>query len=255
MSKSQRRQRVLRDTWIKLGVAILFGGGIYWAVLQTLNGLYGLEIFVVVIAGLVGGGMVRSLVRDRHVMLVFIVLAVVESVFLSQFPRPWSGLWLVLVLANALGLMVGDIVREGIRAAKPKRPDVWMINGSEEPQTDTAKTKSLAALASWNSAESGMFFVERNDASFEAMGDPTTGFIVHCVANDQVTNRWRILGSIAGTKETEIRIPSGPAYAPSGVVVDLEAAKGALSGFFHYRGPDPELTWASGGQVLDLKFG
>ncbi|TFC92838.1 hypothetical protein [Cryobacterium sp. TMT4-31] len=84
--------------------------------------------------------------------------------------------------------------------------------------------------------------MERNDAVFEAIGDPATGFIVHCVANAQETNQWRILGSIEGTDETEIRIPSGRAYAPSGVVVDLEATKGALSGFFHYRGPDPELT-------------
>ena len=255
MSKSQRRQRVVRDASIKLGVSIPFAVGTYWAVLQTLNGLYGLEIFVVLIAGLVGGGMVRSFVRDRNMMLVFIVLVVVESVFLSQLPRPWSGLWLVLVLANALGVMVGDIARQGIRAAKPKLPDVWMINGVEEPRTDRAKAKSLASLASWNGAESGKFFVERNDALFEAIGDPATGFIVHCVANAQETNQWRILGSIEGTDETKIRIPSGPAYAPSGVVVDLEAAKGALSGFFHYRGPDPELTWTSAGQVLDLKFG
>jgi hypothetical protein len=246
---------VVRDTSIKLGVSVLFAVAIYWAVLQTLNGLYGLEILVVLTSGLVGGGLVRSFVRDRHVMLVFTVLAVVESVLLSQFPRPWSGLWLVLVLANALGLMVGDIARQGIRAAKPKRPDVWMINGVEEPRTDRAKTKSLAALTSWNSAESGKFFVERNDAVFEAMGDPATGFIVHCAASCQETSQWRILGSLDGKDESEIRIPSGPAFAPSGVVVDLETAQGALLGFFHHRGPDPELTWALGGQVLDLKFG
>ena len=231
MSKSQRRQDVVRDASIKLGVSVLLAVCIYWAVLQTLNGLYGLEIFVVLVAGVVGGSLVRSFVRDRHVMLVFVVLAVVESVFLSQFPRPWSGLWLVLVLANALGLMVVDIVREGIRAAKPKLPDVWMINGSEEPRTDRAKAKSLAALTSWTSAESGMFFVERNDAVFEAMGDPATGFIVHCAANAQEMNQWRILGSIEGTDEMEIRIPSGPAYAPSGAVVVWRPQRGRCRGF------------------------
>ena len=255
MHKSQRLQGVVRDTGIKLGVSLLFAVGIYWAVLQDLDGLYGLEIFVVVIAGLVGGGLVRRFVRDRNVLLVFIALVVVESAFLSQLPRPWSGLWLVLIPATALGLMAGEAVRQAIRAAKPKRRNAWMINGAEEPRTDRAKTKSLAALTSWNSAESGKFFVERNDALFEAMGNPATGFIVHCVANCQDTSQWRVLGSIEGKDETEIRIPSGLAYAPSGVVVDLQTAQRALSGFLHHRGPDPELTWTSGGQVLDLKFG
>jgi hypothetical protein len=26
-------------------------------------------------------------------------------------------------------------------------------------------------------------------------------------------------------------------------------------GFYHHRGPDPELTWTSGEDVLDLRFG
>ncbi|GAA3665507.1 hypothetical protein GCM10023081_00430 [Arthrobacter ginkgonis] len=81
------------------------------------------------------------------------------------------------------------------------------------------------------------------------------GFIVHCAAKLQEESDWRILGSVEGGDETEIRIPSGPAYAPSGVVVDLETAQAALQGFFHYRGPDPGLKWTSGEQVLDLKFG
>jgi hypothetical protein len=87
------------------------------------------------------------------------------------------------------------------------------------------------------------------------VGKPTTGFIVHCAAKSEDENEWRILGALGGGGETEIRILSGAAYAPSGVVVNLEAAKAALLGFFHYRGPDPALEWTSGGQVLDLKFG
>jgi hypothetical protein len=78
---------------------------------------------------------------------------------------------------------------------------------------------------------------------------------VHCSAKFQEESEWRILGAIEGGDETEIRIPSGPAFAPSGVVVDLETAMAALQGFFHYRGPDPRLKWTSGDQVLDLKFG
>ncbi|TFC52691.1 MULTISPECIES: hypothetical protein [unclassified Cryobacterium] len=97
--------------------------------------------------------------------------------------------------------------------------------------------------------------MERNEGLFEAMGSPATGFIVHCVANFREEREWRMLGSVDGNEETEIRIPSGAAHAPSGAVVDLETAGRALRGFFHYRGPDPELAWTSGDAELDLKFG
>lgn len=100
----------------------------------------------------------------------------------------------------------------------------------------------------------GRFFVERNEALFEAMGSPETGFIVHCAANFQDESEWRVLGSIS-EEETQSRLPSGPAHVPGGLVADLETAGRALFGFFHHRGPDPELAWTSGEDVLDLRFG
>lgn len=87
------------------------------------------------------------------------------------------------------------------------------------------------------------------------MGNPVTGIIVHRAADLPDESQWRVLGSILGNAETEIRFPSCLRIAPSGAVVDSETAKAALLGFFHYRGPDPELTWTSGEQVLDLKSG
>ena len=145
--------------------------------------------------------------------------------------------------------------RDYWRAGQKALRDVWVFNGAEEQRTESAKAVSLAALSSWDSAMSGRYIVERHEGLFEAMGNPVTGFIVHCAANFQEESQWRVLGSIVGKDETEIRIPSGPAFAPSGVVVDLETAKAAWLGFFHYRAPDPGLTWTSGEQVLDLKFG
>jgi hypothetical protein len=151
--------------------------------------------------------------------------------------------------------MVGNIVRLALSdSSRGVLRDVWVINGAEDLQTDSAKATSLAALSSWDSAEAGRFFVERNAALFEAMGSPETGFIVHCTANFQDESEWRVLGAIS-EEETQIRLPSGPAHVPSGLVVDLETAGRALFGFFHHRGPDPELTWTSGEDVLDLRFG
>jgi hypothetical protein len=152
--------------------------------------------------------------------------------------------------------MVGNIVRLALSdSSRGVLRDVWVINGAEDLQTDSAKATSLAALSSWDSAEAGRFFVERNEALFEAMGSPVTGFIVHCTANFQDEGEWRVLGLVDMKDQTEIRLLSGPAHVPSGLVVDLETACRALLGFYHHRGPDPELTWTSGEDVLDLRFG
>jgi hypothetical protein len=243
-----------RTNWGLALPALLIVGLFAFPIFQT-GGRYVPEIVAVLMTGLVGGGLVRALVRESRVTVVFAVLVVAEVFLAVRFPSPWSALATVLVPANAAGVMVGNFVRLAILERRRKAVrDVWVINGEEEPRTDTARTAALAGLASWDSAKDGAFVVERNDGWFEAMGSPLTGFIVHCSANFREESEWRALGSI-GAEETVIRIPSGPAYAPSGVVVDLETARAALRGFFHYRGPDPELTWASGEQVLELKFG
>jgi hypothetical protein len=248
--------RFARGAWTLLAMALLFAIGVFFSALSLRNGSDGVEIAALLFLGLAGGGLVRGLVRENLVTVVFIVLIVGECALLSQLSDPWSSLWPVLIPANAIGVMVGNVVRQGLLESRPSiSRDVWVINGAEEPRTETAKAVSLAALSSWDSAKSGSFRVERNDGLFEAMGNPTTGFIVHCSAKFQEESEWRILGAIEGGDETEIRIPSGPAFAPSGVVVDLETAMAALQGFFHYRGPDPRLKWTSGDQVLDLKFG
>ena len=248
--------RVVRGAWTLLALALVFAIGIFFSTFSLHNGSNGVEIAALLVLGLAGGGLIRGLVRENLVTVVFIVLLVGECVLLSQLSGPWSKLWPVLIPANAIGVMVGNVVRLGLLESRPRiSRDVWVINGAEEPRTESARAVSLDALSSWDSATSGSFRVERNEGWFEAMGNPATGFIVHCAARLQEESGWRILGSLEGGDETEIRIPSGPVYAPGGVVVDLETAQAALQGFFHYRGPDPKLEWASGEQVLDLKFG
>lgn len=240
-----------------LAMALVFALLIFFSMISVTNGKFAEEIVVLLVVGSVSGGLVRGFVREKLVTVVFALVVLGECVLLSQFPEPWSLLWLVLIPANAIGVMVGNVAREGLReSSRPEvTRDVWVVNGVEVPPTDRAKKEALVALASWDSATSGRFFVARNDGVFEAMGSPVTGFIVHCAADFREESEWRILGSFDGKQETEIRIPSGPAYAPSWVVVDLETAIAALQGFFHYRGPNPELLWTSGEEVLDLKFG
>lgn len=251
-----RLRRIVRGTWPLLAMALAFAVALFFSALSLVGGSYGVEIAALVVLGLVGGGLARGMVRENLVAVVFIALVVAECALLSQLPEPWSRLWPVLIPANAIGVMAGSIIRDGLRELRPRvLRDVWVVNGVEVPATDSARATALAALSSWDSATSGRFFVERNDGLFEAMGSPGTGFIVHCAANFLDESQWRVLGSIAGREEAEIRIPSGPAYAPAGVVVDLETARAALRGFFHHSGPDPELTWTSGDDVLDLKFG
>jgi hypothetical protein len=237
-----------------LGLALAFAVGIFWSVMSALEGSYGTEVFVVMVIGILGGGLNRVFVRESRVTYLFLAMVVVEGVFLSQLPLPWSGLWMVLIPANAIGVMAGGAIRNGIADAKPRPKDVWIVNGTEEKLKDRAQSMALESLASWDSAKSGRFFVERNDGLFEAVGNPATGFIVHCSASFQNNDEWQMLGSIDQSEAT-IQLPSGPAHAPAGVVTDLETTNVALRGFFHYRGPDPKLTWSSGEDVMDLRFG
>lgn len=248
--------RLMRGAWALLAMVLIFAVGIFFSVLSLTNGSSGEEIVTLVLLGLAGGGLVRGVVRENLISVVFISLLVAECALLSQFSEPWSSLWPTLIPANAIGLMLGNVVRQGLLESRPRiRRDVWVVNGTELPRTGEATAASLGALSSWDSTKAGRFFVERDEGLFEAVGNRATGFIVHCAAKSEDENEWRILGVLGGGGETEIRIPSGAAYAPSGVVVDPEMAKAALLGFFHYRGPDPALEWTSGGQVLDLKFG
>jgi hypothetical protein len=237
-----------------LGGALAFAIGIFWVALTELQGHYAAEIATIMVVGVIGGGLDRIFIREKFVTYVFLALVIVEGVLLSQFPLPWSGLWMLLIPANAIGVMAGDAVRIAIAESKPAPKDVWIINGAEEKLKDRAQSMALEALASWDSAKSGRFYVERNEGLFEAVGNPATGFIVHCSASFRDTDEWQILGSM-DQSESVIQLSSGPAHAPSGVVTDLENTGIALRGFFHYRGPDPKLPWTSGEDVMDLRFG
>jgi hypothetical protein len=237
-----------------LGIALAFAIGIIWVALTELQGSYSAEILTIMIIGIVGGGLIRTFIREDRVTYAFLALVVAEGIALFQLPLPWSGLWMLLIPANAIGVMAGGAIRDGIADAKPRPKDVWIVNGTEEKLKERAQRMALEALASWDSAKSGRFFVERNDGLFEAVGNPTTGFIVHCSASFRDNDEWQVLGSI-DQSEAAIQLSSGPAHAPAGVVTDLETTGMALRGFFHYRGPDPKLTWSSGEDVMDLRFG
>lgn len=246
----------LRAAWVLWVMGLLFSVGIFASTVSLTGGGHSLEIVILLTAGLLGGGLIRGLIPARWVTIVLVLVVAVEGFLLSQSPDPWPKLWPVLVPASAVGLMVGNVIRLGVRDGRRKvTRDVWVVNGVEMPLTDKAESTSLASLSSWDSSVAGRFFVVRNEGLFEAMGSPVTGFIVHCAANYGDEREWRMLGSVDGKQESEIRIPSGIAHAPSGAVVDLDTASQALRGFFHYRGPDPVLTWTSGDAALDLKFG
>lgn len=118
------------------------------------------EVLVVLAAGLLGGTIVMSSVPATKATIVLAVLVVLEFLLIGQIPEPWSSSSTVLIPANAGGAIVGDVVRRGIAASRRKvSRDVWIINGVENPRTDSAKASSLAALSSWDSAKSGGFFV------------------------------------------------------------------------------------------------
>ncbi len=222
----------------------------------TVGGPPPFELLVVLTVSLLIGAIVMGSFPAGRATIVLAIIVGLQFLLMGQMSEPWSSSSSVLIPGNAGGAIVGDVVRRGIAASRRKvSTDVWVVNDVSEPRTDLARRGSSEALLSWDSGVSGGFSVARDNARFYAVGNSVSGFIVHCAADSRDDKEWRVLGSICGTGETEIRIPSGPAYAPSGVVVDLETVEAALRGFFHYRGPDPGLSWTSGDEVLDLRFG
>lgn len=114
MQSSSSLSRLMRGTWTLLAMALAFAIGIFFTVFSLNDGSNGMEIVALIVLGLAGGGLVRASVRENLVAVVLIVLVVAECALLSQFPEPWSRLWPVLIPANAIGVMVGNVVRLGL---------------------------------------------------------------------------------------------------------------------------------------------
>ncbi|MDM7991628.1 hypothetical protein [Arthrobacter sp. zg-Y877] len=235
------------------GIGLVFTIVAFAAALSELDGRYGTEIATVLVVGIVGGTLIRWLVHEGKVAIVLVLLVVAEVVLLQKCPSPWSGLWPVLVPGSAIGVLVGAAIRTGVRQSRPKPRDVWVVNGIEDPRSDSAKAKALDALPSWDAGDSGAFRVQRNDAEFTAVGSSQTGFIVHSTTNSRDEHEWRMLGT-DDADVVEIRLLSGPAFAPRGVLSDLATTRKALLGFFHHRGPDPQLPWSVGEDVRTYRF-
>ncbi|UWX97485.1 hypothetical protein N2K95_01970 [Arthrobacter zhaoxinii] len=254
MTSSPGFKSAVHEALALLGLALICGLLVSWAVYSGLDHSYGFEIISVLTIGILGGALLRGFAQGNRLTIVFYSLVAAEAVLLYQCPQPWFGLWPVLIPGNAMGFMVGRAARLVVLASKPKPRDVWAVNGIEDPRSDSAKAKAMDALSSWDAGESGTFRVQRDDAEFTAVGNPETGFIVHCTPDRQDEGKWRMLGA-DDADVVEIRLLSGPAYAPRGVLTDLAATSKALLGFFHHRGPDPELSWSEGEDVRTYRFG
>ncbi|CEA07904.1 hypothetical protein BN1051_01230 [Arthrobacter saudimassiliensis] len=236
---------------VALGVVVLIAG-----VSVSLGGLPPAEFFLLLAGGLAGGTAVIAGLPASKGVLVLALLVIAEYILLLQMPEPWSALAAMVIPANAGGSLLGQVVQEGLRLRAHKVvTNTWLVNGHEETTTSVAKASALDGLDGWDSAASGRFTVQYNNALFEAVGNPGAGYIIHCTSDYSDDDSWRILGTDVDKAETVIRIPTGRAYAPTGVVHDQKSAQQALRGFFHYRGPDPALPWSDGPDVLDLRFG
>lgn len=241
--------------WPRLGLVTLGAVVLLGSISIAVGGPPPGEALVLLAAGLVCGAVVTGWISGARGVAVLAGLVLAQYILLGQAPEPWSSLSAIIIPANGGGMLLGQAVSEA-RAAR-RRPvivDAWVVNGREQATTDRAKAAAAGDLAQWDSAADGGFVVARNAGRFEAVGSAATGFIVHCTPDHRSDGAWQVLGSMAEAQEAAVRIPSGPAYAPTGVVLDLPAAQQALQGFFHYRGPDPALSWVSGEDVLELRF-
>ncbi|MBP3044738.1 hypothetical protein KKR91_01890 [Arthrobacter jiangjiafuii] len=118
-SLSQRRNFV-RYAAIPLGIAIVFSVALFFTVFLSAEGASGGETVVLILAGLLGGSLLRGLVRENLVTVLLLLLVIAECALVSRLlPAPWSGLSAVLIPANAIGVMIGSVTRQGLRISKP----------------------------------------------------------------------------------------------------------------------------------------
>lgn len=114
-------RRLMRGLWPLLGMMLAFAVALFFSALTMVGNAYGAEIAALLVLGLTGGGLARAVVRESLVSAVFVVLVVAECALLSQLPEPWSRLWPVLIPANAIGIMAGNVFREGLREIRTNR--------------------------------------------------------------------------------------------------------------------------------------
>jgi hypothetical protein len=110
----------LRAAWALWAMALVFAAGIFLSTLSLTHGAHGLEILGLLAGGILGGGLIRALVRPRWTTVILVLVVAAEGLLLSQPSDPWSRLWPVLVPANAIGVMVGNVLRLGVRDRKRK---------------------------------------------------------------------------------------------------------------------------------------
>ncbi len=236
---------------LALGIAVLLA-----SIALAVGGAPPAEALILLAAGLVCGAVVTGWISGGRGVAVLAGLVVVQYILLGQAPEPWSSLSAIIIPANGGGMLLGQVISEArLARRRPVMVDAWVVNGQEQATTDQAKAAATGDLARWDSAADGGFVVARNAGRFEAVGSAATGFIVHCTADyHRDDGGWQLLGGLTRRDEKQIRIPSGPAFAPGSNVVDLDTVSLALHGFFHYRGPDPHLSWVSGEDVLEFRY-
>lgn len=112
--------RAVRGTWVLWAMVLAFAGGVFFSTYSLTKGSNGLGIAALLAVGVAGGAGVRALARENLVSILFVLVVVVECVMFSQLGKPWSTLWPVLIPGNAIGVMVGAIVRETLRESRPR---------------------------------------------------------------------------------------------------------------------------------------
>ena len=142
--------RTVRGTWTLWLVALAFAAGIFVTTFTLTSGAYGVEIAVLLAAGMAGGALVRALARENLVAAIFALIIAAECVVLSQSALPWSTLWPVLIPGNAIGVMVGAIVRETLRESRPRfvREARKHLRSEDEGKPSEMPT-AIRATATW----------------------------------------------------------------------------------------------------------
>ncbi|TLM83228.1 hypothetical protein [Pseudarthrobacter sp. NamE5] len=124
--------RTVRGTWALWAMALAFAAGIFFTTFSLTGGSHGVEIAVLLAAGITGGALVRALVRENLVGVLFVLVVVAECVIFSQLAKPWSTLFTVLIPGNAIGVMVGAIVREALHESRPRMARNVRVDGTSE---------------------------------------------------------------------------------------------------------------------------
>jgi hypothetical protein len=249
-----------RDFWLRMLIPFVF----LVLLVVLLVAFVPRDAFVPAIAiaglGLLVSGAVGLFTGIRGPSWLIYGLIFAELAVLLVSPPPWQGLALLSVPVSALGFGMGkELAFLRYNSSDEVSETTWVVAGEAIADVKEAKSRALAALGGWDSAQNGRFVVSLGHRRFEAWGSAADGFVVHIASDFRALATMSVLTRLP-RQEGEVSIPLDThgllAWVPVGVIVPAAVVAESLDGFFEFQGAISldGWEWEAGELAQELRF-